>query len=205
MLCLVPPDAVAQFGSIFGDPPPRPPSNVPGGRQPQQQQIPQPQFPDRLPPGPPPSARRPQPPIQTEPLSPRAAASSQAAPGLPAGVRPPRGTPAPAGDDARSRATRWSPLRRRRKFRTSRRCFPGLDKITGRIISFDVTIGETVQFGALQVVPRVCYTRPADRGGRDRLIRRSERSDAAGRGAPHLLGLDVRGEPGSERRRASDL
>ena len=38
--------------------------------------------------------------------------------------------------------------------------FSGLDKITGRIISFDVSIGETVQFGALQVVPRVCYTRP---------------------------------------------
>ena len=38
--------------------------------------------------------------------------------------------------------------------------FSGLDKITGRIISFDVAIGETVQFGALQVVPRVCYTRP---------------------------------------------
>ena len=39
--------------------------------------------------------------------------------------------------------------------------FAGLDKITGRIISFDVYIDETVQFGALQVTPRVCYTRPA--------------------------------------------
>lgn len=38
--------------------------------------------------------------------------------------------------------------------------YSGLDKITGRIISFDVYIGETVQFGALQVTPRVCYTRP---------------------------------------------
>ncbi|EFO30096.1 putative signal peptide protein [Roseibium sp. TrichSKD4] len=38
--------------------------------------------------------------------------------------------------------------------------FSGLDKITGRIINFDVYIGETVQFGALQVTPRVCYTRP---------------------------------------------
>jgi hypothetical protein len=38
--------------------------------------------------------------------------------------------------------------------------FEGLDKITGRIISFDVYIDETVQFGALQVTPRVCYTRP---------------------------------------------
>lgn len=38
--------------------------------------------------------------------------------------------------------------------------FTGLDKITGRIITFDVYIDETVQFGALQVTPRVCYTRP---------------------------------------------
>lgn len=38
--------------------------------------------------------------------------------------------------------------------------FSGLDKITGRIIQFDVYINETVQFGALQVTPKVCYTRP---------------------------------------------
>jgi hypothetical protein len=38
--------------------------------------------------------------------------------------------------------------------------FAGLDKITGRIISFDVYIDETVQFGALQVTPRACYSRP---------------------------------------------
>ena len=39
--------------------------------------------------------------------------------------------------------------------------FSGIDKITGRIHTFDVYIDETVQFGALQVTPRVCYTRPA--------------------------------------------
>ncbi|MCX7900183.1 MAG: DUF2155 domain-containing protein [Methylocystis sp.] len=38
--------------------------------------------------------------------------------------------------------------------------FAGLDKTTGRIINFDVAINETVQFGALQVTPRVCNTRP---------------------------------------------
>jgi hypothetical protein len=38
--------------------------------------------------------------------------------------------------------------------------FAGLDKITGRIITFDVYINETVQFGALQVTPRICYSRP---------------------------------------------
>ena len=38
--------------------------------------------------------------------------------------------------------------------------FSGLDKITGRIIAFEVAVDETVQFGALQMTPRVCYTRP---------------------------------------------
>ena len=40
--------------------------------------------------------------------------------------------------------------------------FSGIDKITGRIITFDVYIDETVQFGALQVTPRVCYNGPDD-------------------------------------------
>ncbi len=40
--------------------------------------------------------------------------------------------------------------------------FSGIDKITGRIISFDVYVDETVQFGALQVTPRVCYSRSKD-------------------------------------------
>ncbi len=38
--------------------------------------------------------------------------------------------------------------------------FAGLDKITGRVIAFEATTDETVQFGSLQVTPRVCYTRP---------------------------------------------
>lgn len=37
--------------------------------------------------------------------------------------------------------------------------FSGIDKITGRITSFDVYLNETVQFGALQVTPKVCYSR----------------------------------------------
>ena len=40
--------------------------------------------------------------------------------------------------------------------------FAGIDKITGRITTFDVYIDETVQFGALQVTPRVCYSRPKE-------------------------------------------
>lgn len=38
--------------------------------------------------------------------------------------------------------------------------FAGLDKITGRIISFEVGVDETVQFGSLQLTPKVCYSRP---------------------------------------------
>ncbi|KAA2235400.1 DUF2155 domain-containing protein [Salinarimonas soli] len=38
--------------------------------------------------------------------------------------------------------------------------FSGLDKITGRIISFEASVDETVQFGALQLTPRVCFSRP---------------------------------------------
>jgi hypothetical protein len=38
--------------------------------------------------------------------------------------------------------------------------FDGLDKITGRIISFEVALNETVQFGTLQITPRICYSRP---------------------------------------------
>ena len=165
-LCLSPIDAVAQFGSIFGDPPPRPPSNVPGGRQPQQQQQPQfqqpPQFPDRLPPGPPPGARRPAP-VQTEPLPPPPGGGRQQdavqPQGLPSNIRAPRGTAAPANTTPQpgDEVVAAPPTQ---KIPNQTAVFSGLDKITGRIISFDVALGETVQFGALQVVPRVCYTRP---------------------------------------------
>jgi hypothetical protein len=47
-----------------------------------------------------------------------------------------------------------------RKITNPTAVFSGLDKITGRIISFDVAINETVRFGALEVTPRACYTRP---------------------------------------------
>lgn len=38
--------------------------------------------------------------------------------------------------------------------------FSGLDKITGRIITFEVATNETVQFGSLQITERVCFSRP---------------------------------------------
>jgi hypothetical protein len=47
------------------------------------------------------------------------------------------------------------------KFKNPTAIFAGLDKITGRIISFEVAVNETVQFGALQLTPKVCYSRPA--------------------------------------------
>ena len=46
------------------------------------------------------------------------------------------------------------------RFRNPTAIFAGLDKITGRIIAFEVAVNETVQFGALQLTPKVCYTRP---------------------------------------------
>jgi hypothetical protein len=48
---------------------------------------------------------------------------------------------------------------RAEKVRNPVAVFSGLDKITGRTTSFDVYIDETVQFGALQVTPKVCFTR----------------------------------------------
>ena len=39
--------------------------------------------------------------------------------------------------------------------------FTGIDKITGRITTFDVWVDETVEFGQLEITPRVCYSRPA--------------------------------------------
>ena len=46
------------------------------------------------------------------------------------------------------------------KIRHPTAVFAGLDKITGRIINFDVAAEETVQFGSLQITPRTCFTRP---------------------------------------------
>jgi hypothetical protein len=167
--------ALAQFGTIFGEPP-RPPANVPS-RPPSDVPYPStddryPQEPQRAPPPPPisrgvqqqplpppggqPVETRPQRPAQQEPGPPP---QQSAAPGLPPGQRQPRGTPQPAntapqpGDEVIAEPPS-------QKIANGTAVFSGLDKITGRIISFDVAINETVQFGALQVVPRVCNTRP---------------------------------------------
>jgi hypothetical protein len=171
---------VNPFEALFGSPP-RPPSSVPAGRQqpaPQQQGYPQyqdRQYPDQQPyPGQqqyPPQARQvaPDPGVQSQPLpppegtaaavDPRAPGGPLVLPGLPPGQRQPRGTPQPAdaspqpGDEVFTEPPS-------QKIANRGAMFSGLDKITGRIITFDAAVGETVQFGALQVTPRICYTRP---------------------------------------------
>jgi hypothetical protein len=162
--------AAAQFGSIFGNDPPRPPQAVPGR---QQQQPPQPRSqepPATLQPPGAPSRPTQQPGnIQSQPLPPPpGGAESPAAPAQ----RPVRGAqqpqsqpqpqpqpqqPADAGAPAGDEVATEPPGN---KVPNPIGVFAGLDKITGRITSFDVAINETVQFGALQVTPRACYTRP---------------------------------------------
>jgi hypothetical protein len=118
----------------------------------------------------PPSNRPGQGNIQTQPLPPPpggvlAPPSQQGAtiaappPALPPGPGSPRNAPQPANTAPQPNdevVVAPSPQR----ITNPTAVFSGLDKITGRIISFDVAINETVQFGALQVTPRVCYTRP---------------------------------------------
>jgi len=175
--------AAAQFGWIFGDPP-RPPSNVPGGRPQQPPQPPYPQQPDYPPPpanyppanypppdyqpgGQPPGVQSrslPPPPGAALDPAPRAplepppgAAPTNLAPNLPPAPRGPRGQPVDTSPQPGDEVVTAPPPQR---IVNKSALFSGLDKITGRIISFDVAIGETVQFGALQVTPRTCFTRP---------------------------------------------
>lgn len=39
--------------------------------------------------------------------------------------------------------------------------FAALDKVTARIKKLEVPLNETIEFGALKVTPRVCYSRPS--------------------------------------------
>jgi len=170
--------AAAQFGNVFGNqPPPRPPGDVPNGGFPSQPPAPD-QYPaqQQYPPPPPPAAGPPPSGIQAQPLPPPpgAATAPPPPPGQRARVSPPPANPqqpgnpqqpanppppqpadaAPQSDDT---VVTETPTQ---KIPNTRAVFSGLDKITGRIISFDAAIGETVQFGALQVTARACYTRP---------------------------------------------
>ena len=81
-------------------------------------------------------------------------------PGLPPGIKQPRGAPLQPADTAPQPGDEIVVEPPPQRISNPTAVFSGLDKITGRIISFDVAINETVQFGALQVTPRVCYSRP---------------------------------------------
>jgi hypothetical protein len=157
--------AAAQFGN---QPPPRPPGDIPNGGFPAQ-----PRPPDQYPgqqqyPPPPPSAGPPPSGIQAQPLPPPPGAAAAPPPPQrarvsppPANSQPPANPPPPQPADAAppsdDTVVTETPTQ---KIPNGRAVFSGLDKITGRIISFDAAIGETVQFGALQVTARACYTRP---------------------------------------------
>jgi hypothetical protein len=151
------------FEALFGTPP-RPPGSVPGGRQPAYPQYPNQHYPDDRYPQQDYSgqaARQGHPGVQSQPLPPppggTAAVIDPRAP-LP-GQRQPRGTPLPADTSPQPGDEVINELPSQ-KIANKGALFSGLDKITGRIIKFDAVIGETVQFGALQVTPRICYTRP---------------------------------------------
>ena len=164
--------AFAQVGGIFGDSPPRPPGNIPNGLPPQPPPVQYPAplgSPSAVPPPsgiqaqplPPPPGAVVAPPPQRVRAPPSAAApqgqpqSQPQAPSQPqTAAAPPADAPLPPPDDT---IVTEPPSQ---KIENGRAVFSGLDKITGRIISFDAAVGETVQFGALQVTARVCYTRP---------------------------------------------
>jgi hypothetical protein len=178
-VALVAPPARAQtFDNIFNNlfNPPRPPADVPNVRR-----APPPFFPQRELPPPrsdaPPEEPLPAPMalpprerpnrgiIQSEELAPPPGAEPTdraiaPVPGAP-GSQPP-GTPQqqqqPAALDSPQDQVVVAPPPQRIK--NPHAVFAGLDKITGRIISFDVALDETVQFGALQVTPKACYSRP---------------------------------------------
>ncbi len=123
-----------------------PPSSRPGGGTIQSQPLA------------PPPGTAPPPQAATPPAG--AGAPAQALPGLPPGVRQPRGAPPQPADTSPQPGDEVVVEPPPQRISNPTAVFAGLDKITGRIISFDVAINETVQFGALQVTPRVCYSRP---------------------------------------------
>jgi hypothetical protein len=101
----------------------------------------------------------PAPPPEEQPQQ-GARTNPQVLPGLPPGQRQPKGGPQQPADTAPKPGDEIVVEPPPQRIANPQAVFSGLDKITGRIISFDVNINETVQFGALQVTPRVCYSRP---------------------------------------------
>lgn len=169
--------ARAQIGTIFSDPPPRPPGTIPGAAPPdydaeedvpelprQGRVLPAPNQPLRGQgmPLPPPVQSQPLPPPPGTTVVPRNAPGTAAAPP----PEPQRNAPEQAKAAPPSPATLQPgdeivTAPPAQKIVNRKAVFSGLDKITGRITSFDTDIGETVQFGALRVKTDACYTRPA--------------------------------------------
>jgi hypothetical protein len=165
--------AGAQFGSIFGNEPPRPPQAVPR-RQPQPQQREESAPPTLQQPGPPGRPAPQQGNIQSQPLPPPPGGAS--APGVTITPSQPSQRAQPRAPQQQQQPQQQPPQQPAvaaavpndevateppgTKVPNPAGVFAGLDKITGRITSFDVALNETVQFGALQVTPRACYTRP---------------------------------------------
>ncbi|MCL8383014.1 MULTISPECIES: DUF2155 domain-containing protein [Xanthobacter] len=141
------PQALAQSRGTIEQTPLPPPGTIPNQR-------PLPQVPNSVPV----IAAPPAAPAQ-RPAAPAAIQRGPAPPPPPAAAQqPPAGMqPAPPGDEGDVVVVQ-PPTQ---KIANAYAVYAGLDKITGRITSFDIAIGETAQFGALQVTPRVCYTRPA--------------------------------------------
>jgi hypothetical protein len=171
--------AEAQFGNPYGNAPPRPPADVPNGpfptqpppvqypgQYPSQQQYPAPANPAARPPSgiraqplpaPPGASIAPAPPPAQRRAAPAVPAQPPGARDVPAAANPPPPPPADTAPQTDDTVVTETPTQ---KIDNARAVFAGLDKITGRTISFDAAIGETVQFGALQVTARACYTRP---------------------------------------------
>ena len=71
-------------------------------------------------------------------------------------------------------ATRMTDISRSAFYKYRDAVLPFQSMMTGRIITFEAALNETVQFGTLQVTPRVCYTRPPTDPPRRRLTARRE-------------------------------
>ena len=91
------------------------------------------------------------------------------------------------------------------KIENGRAVFAGLDKITGRTIKFDAAIGETVQFGALQVTARACYTRPPTEPTNTDAFVEVDEVTLQGEIKRIFTGWMFAVESGAQRRGASDL
>lgn len=74
--------------------------------------------------------------------------------------------------------------------------FNGLDKITGRIIAFEVAINETVQFGSLYVTPRVCYSRPATEAPQTTVFMEVEETEPGSKAKKIFAGWMFASSPG---------